>query len=153
MIFQGLNNDVARGLRAGGPDANGMAPERGQGYGTGSPCRHCLDHVGEGAGMLICAHRPFSVLQPYAELGPIFLCAEDCAPYRGCDLPPVLTTSHDYLVKGYSADERIVYGTGQVTPRAELEAYVAQLLARADIAFVDIRSARNNCWIVRATRD
>lgn len=153
MIFQGLNSDVARGLRAGGPDANGMLAERGQGDGSGSPCRHCLNHVGEGAGMLICAHRPFTALQPYAELGPIFLCAQDCAPYRDSDLPPVLTTSPDYLVKGYDARERIIYGTGQVTPQAGLEAYVAQLLARDDVAFVDIRSARNNCWLARATRD
>lgn len=153
MIFQGLSSDVARGLRAGGPDANGMAAERAQSDGAGNPCRHCLNHVGEGAGMLICAHRPFGALQPYAELGPIFLCADDCAPYRGSALPPVLTTSPDYLVKGYDTRERIVCGTGQVTPQAEIEAYIAHLLTRDDIAFVDIRSARNNCWMARATRD
>ena len=152
MIFQGLNRDVARGLRAGGPDANGMTAERGQSDGAANPCRCCLNHVTAGAEMLICAHRPFETVQPYAELGPIFLCAEDCAGYRGPDLPQVLTTSPDYLIKGYSPDERIVYGTGQVTPQADLVAYVAMLLARADIGFVDIRSARNNCWMARVTR-
>jgi hypothetical protein len=66
-------------------------------------------------------------------------------------LPPVVCSAA-YLLKGYSADERIIYGTGQITPKEDVESYAATLLARADVAFVDLRSAKNNCWQVRISR-
>lgn len=152
MIFQGLPTLTAHALRLGKPDANGQEPEFVLNPYEGAPCRHCLCNIPKGHGMLICAHRPFASLTPYAETGPIFLCAGDCAPYRGDALPEVLTTSPDYLIKGYDINERIVYGTGQVTPKEKIESYCADLLSRAEIAFVDIRSARNNCWQVRVMR-
>ncbi len=144
-----LPTDFVAHIRAGGPDANGFPAERAVSDGVGKPCRCCLGNIPEGEEMLILAARPFPELQPYAELGPIFLCAKDCSPWQGDGLPPILTTSPDYLIKGYSADHRIVYGTGQITPQSELEGYAKDLLARDDIAFVDVRSSRNNCYLAR----
>ena len=63
-------------VRAGGPDAYGLPAERVVSDGEGNPCRSWLDHVPEGAGMLILAARPFPAMQPYAETGPILLCAQ-----------------------------------------------------------------------------
>ncbi|MGX9356055.1 DUF1203 domain-containing protein [Roseobacteraceae bacterium S113] len=150
MRYSGMPTDKARALQAGGPDAYGAAPERALSDGGGLPCRHCLKNIPEGAPYLILAHRPFGAFQPYAETGPVFLCADTCAAPDGT-FPEVLTSSPDYLLKGYSADERIVYGTGAITARDEIDSYAAQVLARGDIAFVDVRSARNNCWQVRIT--
>ncbi|MGL4279883.1 MAG: DUF1203 domain-containing protein, partial [Albidovulum sp.] len=98
---------------------------------------------------LILAHRPFPALQPYAETGPIFLCADDCEAWAEEGLPPILTTSPDYLLKGYTHGHRIFYGSGRVVPQAEVEAYAASLLADPCIAYVDVRSARNNCFQLR----
>ena len=139
-------------LRAGGPDANGQPAERAISDGEGKPCRCCLRNIPKGAPMLICAHRPFATLHPYAETGPIFLCAEDCAPFAGGEVPPILTTSPDYLVKAYDSSERIIYGTGRITPAGEVAAYADDLFERLEVAFVDVRSARNNCILTRATR-
>lgn len=149
---EALPTDVVRALRAGGPDANGQPAERTVSVGPGNPCRHCLNFIPEGAEMLICSHRPFAHLQPYAETGPIFLCADDCQRFEGEGLPPVLTSSPDYLLKGYRADERIYYGTGRVVPVAGLADYAAGLLRDPDVAFVDVRSARNNCFQARIRR-
>lgn len=102
--------------------------------------------------MLIFAARPFPKPQPYAETGPVFLCERDCAVWEEGGVPPVLETSPDYLVKGYSADYRIVYGTGQITAAGDVAAYAGELLARDGVRFVDVRSARNNCWLARAVR-
>ena len=118
----------------------------------GNPWGHCLNFIPEGAGMLICAHRPFSSLQPYAETGPIFLCADDCPRFEDAGVPPVLTSSPDYLLKGYRADERIFYGTGRVVAQADLPGYAATLLKDHEVAFVDVRSARNNCFQARIMR-
>jgi len=149
LVYEALASDLVAGLRAGGPDAYGHPAERAVSDGDGNPCRHCLDFVPKGAAMLILAHRPFSVPQPYAETGPIFLCADGCARHPGTSLPPILRSSPAYLVKGYSADERIVYGTGRVVPAAEVPGYGQTLLADPRVAFVDVRSARNNCFQLR----
>jgi hypothetical protein len=66
-------------------------------------------------------------------------------------LPPILGTSPDYLLKAYGRDDRIIYGTGRVTPAQDVESYAAQLLSRGDVAYVDVRSARNNCFQTRIT--
>lgn len=136
-------------LRAGGLDANGQVAERSVSDGGGNPCRSCLNDVPKGAEMLICAARPFPTLQPYAETGPIFLCADDCEAWSGQGVPPILETSPDYLLKAYSADNRIIYGTGKITVAAALAGYASELLARDGVAFVDVRSARNNCFQTR----
>lgn len=135
--------------RAGGPDAYGMPAERAVSDGAGTPCRCCLHDVPKGAQMLICAAMPFPAVQAYAETGPIFLCADDCTPWDGQGVPPILATSPDYLLKAYSADHRIIYGTGKITLSGELADYAASLLARDGVAFVDVRSARNNCFQTR----
>ena len=154
MRVSALPTDQVRAYRSGVPDAYGMPPERAVSDGGGNPCRHCLRDIPAGAGMLILAHRPFAAPQPYAETGPIFLCAEPCERHRDDgELPEVLTRSPDYLIKGYGADDRIVYGTGEVTPKNQLAAAVERILARPEVAYVHVRSARNNCYQARIDRD
>ena len=140
-------------LRAGGPDAYGYPAERAISDGDGNPCRSCLHDIPKGAGMLICAARPFPSKQPYAETGPIFLCAVACSPWAGHWLPPILGTSPDYLLKGYGTDDRIVYGTGQITLAGDIAKTATALLNDAHVAYVDVRSARNNCFQTRIRSD
>lgn len=153
--FVGLPSEVVSTIRASGRDAYGNALERQISDGVGVPCRHCMGQVPAGEVFLILAHRPFKSCNPYAETGPIFLCAKDCtAPEPGPDVPAMLASAQ-YILRGYSADERIVYGTGAVTPTEQMPERAEALLSRPDIAFVDVRSASNNCYqcrIVRAGR-
>ena len=51
-----------------------------------------------------------------------------------------------YLLKGYRADDRICYGTGQIVASAEVPAAAARILARDEVAYVHVRSALNNCY-------
>lgn len=150
--FHPLPTTTVRAYQAGAPDAHGNPPERAVSDGGGNPCRHCLCDIPKGSSMLILAHCPFEGRHAYAEVGPIFLCADACEAYQGTTPPPVLTTSPEYLLKGYSADERIVYGTGRITPAEGLAAYAAQVLGDKRVAFVDVRSASNNCWQARIMR-
>lgn len=149
LYYHPLPTDEVRALQAGGPDAYGNAPERAVSDGVGTPCRHCLCDVPPGAEMLVLAHRPFSEPQPYAETGPIFLCADACAAGGGTEVPEILTTSPDYLIKGYSAEERIVYGTGAVVAQADLAARAEVILQDPRVVSVHVRSARNNCYQLR----
>ena len=151
MRFVPIPTEVVRAYRSGAPDANGQLPERHISDGGGNPCRHCLAMISRGAGMLVLAHRPFPAPQPYAEIGPIFLCADACAAGGGAELPEMLA-SPEYIVRGYGADDRIVYGTGAVTPTLQIMERAGTLLADPRVDYVHVRSARNNCFQVRIER-
>lgn len=151
--FLALPSDLARAYQAGAPDAYGHAPERRISDGGGLPCRHCLEDIEAGAEYLILAHRPFGAPQPYAETGPIFLHARRCERHpEAAETPELFLRREQILVRGYGPDERIVYGTGTVVPTAETAATAARILERADVAFVHLRSATNNCYQCRVER-
>lgn len=152
LHFTPIPTEIARHYQAGGADANGQTPERVIATAGANPCRHCLTLIPEGAPMLILAHRPFPAPQPYAEVGPIFLCADRCEAPQDNQAMPGILSSPDYIIRGYSADHRIVYGTGAVVPTARIEAEAEARLADPAIAYCHVRSARNNCYQLRIDR-
>jgi hypothetical protein len=148
--FVAMPTTDAEHLWNGGRDAYDGLPETIVSDGDGNPCRNCLGNIEEGEELLVFAYRPFPALQPYAETGPIFLHKQPCRRYAAEEIqPPMLTMSPDFIVRGYSANDRIVYGTGAVTDIAEIQAYAETLLARSEIGYVHVRSARNNCFQCR----
>ena len=150
--FMPIPTAIATALRD-GPDANGQRPQTaGPSTASGTPCRHCLRQVPAGQPYLILAHRPFDGLNPYTETGPIFLCAEDCAPGGRASLPREILQAASYITRAYSADERIIYGTGAVTETNRIADRCVELLADPLVAFVHIRSTANNCFLCRVER-
>jgi len=149
--FTPIPTATVRACQSGGPDANGQKPERHISDGTGNPCRHCLQPIPKGAAMLILAHRPFPSPQPYAELGPIFLCADACHAGGGPDIPEILSAP-DYIIRAYTPDNRILYGTGAVVPTATIPTEAEARLRDPRVAYLHIRSARNNCYQLRIDR-
>ena len=149
ISFNAIPSKAAAAYRGGALDAYGRAPERAISDGDGVPCRHCLRNVDAGEPYLIVAHRPFEGLNPYTKTGPIFLHAEPCErAAEGASIPAILS-SDSYILRGYSADERIVYGTGGVVATGDIPVRAADLLARPDVVHVDVRSAANNCYQCR----
>lgn len=149
--FTPLPTDQVRALQAGGPDAHGRTPERQISDGTVG-CRHCHQTIPKGQTCLLVAYTPFLTVQPYAETGPLFLCARPCAPAKPAQPLPGLLTSQSYILRGYDAEERIIYGTGEVTARRDFDARIEALFARDDVRFIDVRSAANNCFQCRIQR-
>lgn len=149
LTFLPMPTSAARAFQAEGPDAYGLPPERRVSDGDGVPCRHCLTFVPAGAAYLVLAYRPFPELQPFAETGPIFLCAEPCAAPQHAAAMPEILSSPTYILRGYGTDDRIVYGTGGVVPTPSIPDRAAELLTRADVAYVHVRSASNNCYHLR----
>lgn len=140
-------------IRAGGLDDYANPPEKQRASDIGAQCRSCLTVIPEGAEMLLVAARPFAERQAYAETGPIFLCAQPCTPWQGQEpgLPPSLRASPEFLLKAYGQDDRIVYGTGRITAQQEIETVATALLSDPRVAYVDVRSAKNNCFQTRIT--
>jgi hypothetical protein len=150
--FTALKTDVCAIWRNGGVDANGQIAERVTSDGGGNPCRHCLQDIPAGKAMLILAHRPFEKLSPYAEVGPIFICV-DCERLSDSDaMPPVLAARPRHLLKGYFDSDRIAYGTGAVVETADIAGFIECTFGDPEIAYIDARSAGNNCYTVRIKR-
>ena len=148
--FRAIPSEQARAYQAGAPDANGQAPERRISDGGSVPCRHCLTHISAGQPYLILAYRPFPAAQPYAEVGPVFLHAEPCTRYDESEGAPAMFESWEQLlIRGYGADDRIVYGTGRVVPIAEVQSGLRAILSHPDVRYIHARSASNNCYQCR----
>lgn len=150
--FNALPTPLVRALQNGGPDAHGQTPERTLSDGGGNPCRHCLQYIPKDAEMLILAHRPFPTQQPYAETGPIFLCADQCKKHQGDQTPEIFERSPDYLIKGYNHEDRIVYGTGVVISKEDMLNRAGDIFNDDRVAYIHIRSSRNNCYQARIDR-
>jgi len=150
--FSAMPTANAENLWNGGTDAYGFLPETMVSDGPGHPCRHCLKNIDAGEELLVFAYRPFPELQPYAETGPVFLHKEPCERYAAEEVLPPVLTSPDFIVRGYNADNRIVYGTGAITLTPDIRSYATQLLERPEVAYVHVRSARNNCYQCRIDR-
>jgi hypothetical protein len=56
------------------------------------------------------------------------------------------------LIKGYSANDRIVYGTGVVIAPDKLIAESERIFAAPGVSYIHVRSARNNCYQCKITR-
>jgi hypothetical protein len=152
--FTAMATAEARAFQSGAPDANGQKPERHVSDGDGVPCRHCQRDVAAGEPYLILGYRPFPGLQPYAETGPIFLHAEACERFPESGQVPEMfrRNGRRYLLKGYSDNDRIVYGTGTIVSPDELPAAAARIFSRENVRYIHVRSATNNCYQLRIDR-
>ncbi len=145
LKFIAMDSTKVQQLRNGGLDANGQAPEQTISDGDGNPCRHCQRDIKAGKPMLVLSHRPFTKLQPYAESGPIFLCADDCEPFDAATgLPETVITRPDFILRGYDAAERIIGGTGKVIATSSIEQYAKDLMKDKNVEAVHLRSSSNN---------
>lgn len=151
LRYSGMPSAAAAAYRAGLPDANGQVPERHVSAEGGEPCRHCLGTIAAGEAYLILGYRPFPAPQPYAETGPVFIHAEACPAPDGA-FPERERGGSGRILRGYGADDRIVYGTGTVVDNGAIETTAERILARADVAYVHMRSAANNCFTLRIDR-
>jgi hypothetical protein len=153
LTFFAIDTEATRAIQRGGPDAYGQLPVRAISDGDGMPCRHCMKNIEAGENYLILAWRPFASHQPFAETGPIFLHARECEVMEpGQQVPEILHQSPRYLLRGYGSDDRIVYGSGQIVPQPDIEAYAHALFQNPAIAYVHVRSATNNCYQARIER-
>jgi hypothetical protein len=153
-VFRALPTEIARSYRDGAPDAYGRPPERlVAGESAPGPCRHCMTVIQPGEEYLVLAHRPFSALQPYAETGPIFVHAGPCERHPdSSDTPALFMRSRQVIVRGYSAGERIIYGTGALVAPDRIAETAGALLDRPDVAFLHVRYAATNCFACRIDR-
>jgi len=151
FVVRGIETGYVNAIRHGGNDANGQPAVRAVAHGASNPCRHCLNFIAEGDQKLVLAHRPFDHLQPYAELGPIFLHADVCERYESNSLPAWFAYLQPAIIRGYGQDDWIRYETGTVVPGSQLAGMCDEILSNPEVAYVHIRS-KYNCFQCRVDR-
>ena len=151
LSVQGIPSEEVHKLLTGGADANGQPPLRRVAQGLANPCRHCLQRIADGDEKLVLSYRPFADAQPYAETGPIFLHARDCARYESDSLPDWFAFLDPAVIRGYGYDHWIRYETGAVVSGKDLTDRFREILADPEVAYVHIRS-KFNCFQCRVDR-
>lgn len=151
IAVRGIPTPYADRVRDGAPDANGQPALVRTAEGAANPCRHCLRLIEPGAAMLVLAYRPFEAVQPYAEVGPIFLHQARCRRYEADGLPPWFAHLQPAIVRGYGHDDWIRYETGDVVPGSGIAAACTRILADPAVAYVHVRS-KYNCFQCRVDR-
>ena len=147
-----LDTERARALRTRRVDDFGNALSVRRTTDDGYPCRHCLRDIDGGHDLLLLAYSPFPAPGPYSEVGPIFICADDCPAYRETGRLPHIVTDRLVTVRAYDGADEIIYGTADVVEGAQAQGLVDRLLARPDTAYVHIRTARNGCFLCEVRR-
>lgn len=152
LSVRGIPTEAFERLRAGGPDAYGRPPLVRRSEGGADPCRHCLELIRDGEPKLVLAHRPFPRLQPYAECGPIFLHATACRRYERETLPDWFVFLDPAIVRGYDAEDWILYETGRVVAGRALDGACRAILDDPRVSYVHVRS-KFNCFQCRVDRE
>ena len=153
LKFLPIPTGYVRSIQRGELDSNGQTPERHSK--GGGPCRHCLQPINSDEEMLVIGYCPFPTPQPYAETGPIFLHARNCASYKDTNnLPHMFKKNSNSLmiVRGYGSDDRIQYDATAVIPVSELEIQCKKLLLNPEVIYLHVRFAATNCYQFRVER-
>lgn len=152
--FIAMQTEDARRFQNGGVDAYGNAPVAATSDGGAIPCRHCLKPVAAGEDYLILAYKPFGHDQPYAETGPIFLHRHECTRAGETPIPAPMHARSDrsYILRGYRDNDWINYEVADVVPGDQIAEAAERMLARADVAYLHMRSSRYNCYQCRIER-
>lgn len=141
--------DYAARIRATRRDGTGAPieerhdPERHQ-------CRVCLTLTLPDEPYLLLSHRAHPAGEPYAETGPVFIHARDCAPYSAHDRYPDGFPRRQVVLKAFSADHRIV--DAQHALERKVDAVIEGLLADPRVAYLHARNLGYGCYMFRVER-
>lgn len=116
------------------------------------PLRCCLRLAEAGEEIALIAYAPFRVASPWAEVGPVYVHACECAGYvPDAGLPDALRTGPRVL-RGYRADGSLDYGHVTVVGEGDdIESELQRLFAAPEVAVVHVRALTTQCFTYAVT--
>ena len=113
----------------------------------GAPLRCCLRDAEIGERVALLAWRPLTEApdSPYAEVGPIFIHADECPGYPEGSGYPAGFRHRSQLLRSYSADGDIV--DYEITEGADAEPTIERLLANPAVAVIHSRNVKAGCYM------
>ena len=113
-----------------------------------APCRHCLTWAKPGERVILFPYQAISCGRPYAESGPIFVHAEQCARYSSPnEFPRELRNGR--AIRAYNEKNEIV--AAEVLNGAPEES-ATRLLENDAVRFLHVRSASHGCYTFKLER-
>jgi len=109
-----------------------------------APCRVCLRIPAAPEELILLSYQPLADIGPYAEIGPIFVHADRCAPYARIEQFPADFAGRRLVLRAYNRDGRIVDALVAQPGEAPLRA--AELLGRDAVAEVHVRHESYTCF-------
>ena len=146
-----LPSEDLRRIRAAGSDDFGNPFEPNVDETGGSPLRCCLRECEAGERIALISYRPFSWLGPYAEVGPVFVHAEQCGGYPASSQYPEGFAHRRQLLRAYDHRHRISDAI-QAVNGEQARGILSWLLARPEIDFVHSRNLEWGCYMFSARR-
>jgi hypothetical protein len=114
----------------------------------GSPLRCCLRPAAAGERLMLIAYQPFSRPGPYAEVGPIFVHAEQCAGYTEPAKYPVGYRSWKTMVfRPYHFDGRMSYPALAMVDGPQAEQAIDTIFADPTIEMIHTRNVHAGCYM------
>src|SRR5829696_7074502 len=104
----------------------------------GYPLRCCLRESTPGERIALIAYRPFPWDGPYAEVGPVFIHADECGGYQDTDAYPEGFRHRQQIFRAYGHDRTIV--DAEIVEGVKAEDALAALLARPEVHFIHSRN-------------
>ncbi len=145
LIFEAIPPATLEQIRAAGVDEAGNKLTVQVVTEGGSPVRCCLREAIPGDRLLLIAYTPPGTQGAYAERGPVFIHAEPCEGYLTPDRYPPGLSHRQQTVRAYGHDGRIADGV-LVSDGEHAMPVIRDLLARPDVAFVQLRNVGFGCY-------
>ena len=116
----------------------------------GAPLRCCLRESRPGERIGLMAYAPFPWSGPYAEVGPVFVHADECPGYDTPGDWPQEYRGRPQVLRAYGPERSIV--AARVAESEEIDAALRELLADDGVEFVHSRNVAHGCWMLTVSR-
>lgn len=146
-----IPTDVATKVRRTGRDPHYHHPAHNEIAAESAPCRHCLKLIEAGKEMAtLFTYDAFEGVESFPLPGPVYIHVESCERYpENGGFPAVLRNSPRTL-NAYARGRHLV--ATEYVENGNVEAGVQNLLARADVDYIHVRSTTAGCYTFRIER-
>ncbi|MDP9018218.1 MAG: DUF1203 domain-containing protein [Candidatus Eremiobacteraeota bacterium] len=115
-----------------------------------APCRVCLRIPEVAQNFILLSYQPSADRNPYAEIGPIYIHANECQPYEATGTFPVDFLGRELVLRAYDWDGRIY--DAHVAASGDGPRFAETFLRNPAIAEVHVRHTSYTCFDFKIVR-
>ena len=113
-------------------------------------CRFCLADGGAEQKHILFSYLPVKNINPYAEVGPVYI-HDNCEQYLEVyGVPHDLTTRKFLTIRGYSAGQNLI--KGYMAKGNEIVETIDKLFENAEVESIHINDASSGCFFLKIVR-
>ncbi|MDQ6825641.1 MAG: DUF1203 domain-containing protein [Candidatus Eremiobacteraeota bacterium] len=117
---------------------------------TAAPCISCLRISPAPEALILLSYRPLADINPYAEIGPIFIHAQACQPYELLHVFPEDFLPRSLILRAYDYAGAIVDAC--ISEPGNAEFHAGDFLKEPTVSEVHVRALTYTCFDFKITR-